>query len=33
MLTAVPATAVVKLWKDRPYDNQEPDFVFNLEFK
>ncbi len=32
-LTALPAKAVVKLWKDRPYSlGQEPDFVFTLNF-
>ncbi len=34
VLTAVPAKAVVKLWKDRPYSlGQEPDFLFTLNFR
>jgi hypothetical protein len=32
-LLRLPARAVVKLWKDRPFDNQEPDFVWTIDFK
>lgn len=32
-LTKVPAKAVIKLWKDRPYSSQEPDFVYVVDFK
>lgn len=33
-LSRLPATAVVKLWKDRPFSaDQDPDFVFTLDFK